>query len=212
MANRTPFRLADEFQKAWDYLWNAGAEMRASKDEWTRNKAAYLTATDLEHRIRAAAAERLDGVEEGCYGNWGGGVRISTGTRTSLLSLCRDWLLTQVRRGILRADHPSDRHTVTGLRFRPAGEELTAPEKKAKETPREEKARRAFIRHFAKPSNPKVALCKPETAKKRFPSFRSSGWKPSPTTEREKVTCKHCLRLLVNLPQEAQKEEAPVTA
>lgn len=203
---KTPFNLNVEISKAWDWLWADNAALRASKDEWTRNKAAYLTASDLERRVKSAAAEIADGKPYGYYQNYGGQgiVRIYSGGNYTLLERCRRWLMGQVSRGILRADHPSGRHTSTGLRFRPATDELTAPEKKAAATDPKEKARQRFIRHYANEEGKKA--CCPTL--KRTALFRAPRYTPKPTTDRTAVTCKKCLKILANL----VPETAPATA
>lgn len=203
---KTPFNLDVEISKAWDWLWADNAALRASKDEWTRNKAAYLTASDLERRVRVAAYEIAEGAAYGSLGTypWGTGIRIYTGGNYTLLERCRRWLMGQVSRGILRADHPGGRRTSTGLRFRPAGDELTAPEKKTAALDPKERSRQKWIRHYAKEDGKKA--CGP--AAKRTALFRAPRYTPKPTTDKAAVTCKKCLKILANL----VPETAPATA
>jgi hypothetical protein len=207
-----PFDFAAAAQKAWAWLWAERQQQQANG--WGRSCDYWVSATDLERRIRSAAYEQLHGLPEGECGSYGGGygVRINLAQRgyngrTTLLSACRDWLLQQCRRGILRADQPSGYRTVTGLRYRPVNAPLTPAEQQAKALPVEEKRRRACIRHFAVPSTAhgKTGYTRLCEANRKPRKFSVNAWRlgvrhrNDKTTDRAKVTCKRCLKRMAEV-------------
>lgn len=148
--------LTDRIAKAWDWLWNYKTTTDFS---WRVGGEPWITATELESRVRAAMAEELLGKPYGAEGtSTYERVRVSTGGRTDLLGECRDWLLTKVRDGELTA-HNFGRGHISGMRFRPVGVPLTANESKALATPREERARRCSIIHYEREAPAETGPC-----------------------------------------------------
>ena len=216
------FNLDREFQKAWDWCWSYYCEPSVYENEqynektqeWEKTgekrelepRQSWLTATDLERRVRASVAEQVNKVPYGSYGAdaWGKGastLRISTGKRGNLLDACRDWLLSQARSGKLSA-HNFGRGHISGMRFRPVGLDLTEAEKKTvekKAVPYDQKPV-----HFADPdtrSFRSLTLCSKatrETNKKKLRGYfrQPNRSKSRTTTDRSKVTCPRCLKLL----------------
>lgn len=190
-AKRIRFDLDRQLPLAWDWCW---------ENRW--NGRPWVSATDVMSRLKSAATEIQDGVEYGTYQNHGRGfndarIRINEtqwGHRMTLLAVVRRWLRTQVSRG--RLEYSSGSHgTVSGARYRPRGAEYTEAEKKARETPKEERDRKAHIVHALDILNSetkhKVGMC----GAGNNPRAR---WTPRRkhlhfTTNPLKITCKRCM-------------------
>jgi len=203
-------RIAD----AWSWLW------ASPSNRWHEH---YVVATDLERRVRAAAAERLLGRPRGSLGLDGGSyhpVRFTGLGRETLLDRCRRWLAGEVRAGRADAHHPGGRTTSTGLRYRPAGAPLTAAEATAAMLPEAERRRRRHIVHAARPKDGK-ALCGADDRVRGYYSFRRA-YRPKPAADTLRVTCKKCRAALAraagldpSAPPEVVRdrlEEAGITA
>ena len=217
---RQRFDLDAEIQKAWDWCWNyycEASEYREEiydKDGFPTGKfkkevriiparQSWLTATDLERRVRAAAAEALQGKPYGSIGAdvWGEGVRVSGGNGISLLEAVRNWLSQQAARGVL-ARHNFGRGHCSRMRYRPVGVPLTEAEQKTAE--KKAKPYSSKPVHFADPavkSWPALSLCSAKArATVRASSFgysRGSNRSSTRTTKKaEEVTCPRCLKLL----------------
>jgi hypothetical protein len=159
----------------------------------------HFTATDLERRLRAAAAEVLNGLAYGSQGiDTYHPVRLSLGR--DVLSVCRRFLAGQVARGVLRADQPSGKHTCTGLRFRPAAADLTEAERRTRESAEEQKNRGPIV-HYEPGraegdwSSKRQPLCRANRKPHRFCSYRSHRRIVRTTGNIEAVTCKVCRKL-----------------
>lgn len=232
---KRPFNLETELQKAWDWCWNYYCEPSEYREEIydedgmptgkykgeTRTIAprqSWLTATDLERRLRAAAAESLAGESYGSFGAdaWGRGpasVRISTGSPGGLLEAVRHWLSGQIRKGKLTG-HNFGRGHCSGLRCRPVGLGLTDAEQQTIE--RREKIRKGEVPiHFrdeASNSWNAKSLCTKasraaQLAKAKGYRFARHNARSSTqtTTTPEKVTCPRCLKLLAKVKVKADK-------
>jgi hypothetical protein len=214
------FNLSEEIQRAWDWCWAYYCEptlyheleyddqglptgKTVGEPQVMNPRQSYLTATDLERRVRAAVAETAYGAEYGSYGPdaWGKGpasIRISTG-HGSLLDAVRSWLQSNRK---LTA-HNFGRGHISGARYRPIGHDLTAAEKSSIETSRKRRNgetplhyRGAYTRGYPRP------LC---TADRIKPGYsRPSRSSARMTSEAEKVTCPRCKKLLAQ--EEALKE------
>ena len=193
---RYRFDLQAEVAKAWDWLWE-------SRDHRCWKQENYVTASDVESRVRAAVAERLKGKPYGSEGRETySRVQISTGSQVDLLGLCRRWLMDQMGAGRVEG-HNFGRGHCSGMRFRPAGAPLGEVEQKHLETPREELARRRWIRHMASdPAEPlngrghKDRLCERGRKPRRFYGFPRRQFHSDVTADPSKVTCKRCLAIM----------------
>ena len=157
----TPAEVEATMRAAWDWLW-AHRRTDGYRPEH------YFTATDLHRRVRAALMERVEDKPVGHYGRdaWGAPLKVSgLGLRE-----CRMWLFRQVQRRVLRADNPSQKGTCTGMRYRPAGDELTDAERATAERKAEVKGR-GGITH-ARTADGKPWCRRAVSNKARF-SFRS---------------------------------------
>ncbi len=216
---KSKFDLETEIQKAWDFAWTYYCEeSRYQVPEYDEEglptgkltgevrisisppRQAWLTATDLERRVRAAAQEQLEGKPYGSCGcdSWRSGVRISTGSRLTLLDVCRSWLLRRRTEGVLEAHNFGKGH-ISGMRFRPVGVSLTESEVKTKEK-KERRAKGETPVHF-RTTNGNFFTSRPICVGPR----KSSGSRPKRssarlTTDREQVTCPRCLKLLATTP------------
>jgi hypothetical protein len=155
MSKKTVFNLEQEIQKAWDWCWAYFCEptevREAIYDEEGEPTGEYeaepkryparqswLTASDLVNRIRASAAEQLEGKPYGSKGpdTYYSNVRVSTGGRGDLLGVVRTWLL----RNSALEQHNFGRGHISGMRFRPVGSGLTESEAKTVEARRKRNA------------------------------------------------------------------------
>ena len=194
-----PFDSEAAIRTAWNWCWAYYCGGTSPRQSW-------LSATDLERRVRAAAAEQLDGVEVGTYGPdaWGHRLRIRTGERTNLLGVIREWLSDRVAAGTLTG-HNFGRGHCSGMRLRPAGMELTASEKRTL-TAKAKRAAGDVPVHAKDPASrfPALSLCSAAAratnkAKQRGYSGRRSHRTTTRTTDdAAKVTCPRCLKLLQN--------------
>jgi hypothetical protein len=175
----------------------------------------HFSATDLERRVRAAAAEALHNLPYGSQGiDSYYPVRISTGGRhESLLGACRSFLARQPG---LRADQPSGRHTCSGLRFRPTDAPLTEAEQQTRAIPQEERARRGWIRHYQPGraeddyQGKKQPLC--QQNKKPTGHYHRRRKPVHVTGNLEKVTCKTCQKMAKTAVQKAVAAINPAVA
>lgn len=193
---RTPFDRTKAIKAAWEALW---AERLAERERnkgtvWATGRwgasTTYITASDLERRVRTYAEETVAGKPWGSTGPYGpelgGRVRIPG----NLFGDVRDWLLREVSAGRL-ASHNFGRGHISGMRFRPAGEPVSDIEKKTIEAKERRKGRPRPVHytksgHFGGP-----LLCM--AGRKRVGWGRS---KSHSTGNRERVTCPRCLKLL----------------
>lgn len=221
---RRKFDLRSELQKAWDWCWKFYCEPTSYEVEEFNGEGyptgkltgevrvsgprqTWLSATDLERRIRAAACEALDNAPVGAYGPDGGGngIRISTPSGTGLLEEVRQWLAGQLIQHRLEG-HNFGRGHCSGMRFRPAGSGVPEGEaKKIKE--RQERLAgkdnrpihyRETIRGFGG-----RAICTAAQRASAKAKYRGAyyGGRPTQssarlTNEPAKVTCPRCLKLL----------------
>lgn len=199
---KTEFNLQEQLGKALEWTLEKMKEIQETSPDWYGGH--YFSATDLERRVRAAAAEIADKVPYGTRQNYGYGVRVRNLGKESLLTHCRSFLLRQVQLGKLRADQPSGYHTVSGLRFRPVDWDLTEAEKKTQAIPREERFR--WIKHYdpeypqfkANYSTSSSAICQKNKKKSKTFFFRSK--RLYITNKPDEVTCKLCLKMMKKLP------------
>ncbi len=178
----TPTMRAEMFNEAWDWCW---ANLP------NRYNCSWVTATDLHRRVRARAVEMIQGLEFGAMGQdaWGIPLRL-TGFD---LEDCRRWLLDRVASGKLRADSPSGKRTTTGLRFRPAGLDLTPAEVETKHK-KLRAAERGTIWHLATDSYGKPACARPPKANSLYFGHRR---KPLfCTKDTIRITCRKCCKLI----------------
>lgn len=187
---------------AWDWLWADNLkERKRGPDSFRYSETFYLTAADVESQVRSFIQEDLEGAERGsrgrgCYGHTD--VRISGLGRGGLQGAVRNWLLHNDK----LTGHNFGRGHISGMRFRPVGEELSPAEKKtvAKKQKREkQRAEGTILRHI---SDDGKALCTRKARKNskrrgfsrgRHRSNTSFAYKP------EDVTCEKCKKALEEL-------------
>lgn len=174
----SPTQRAEMFQLAYDWCL---------KSETDRGSP-WVTATDLHRRLRAHAVEILGGLE---YGSQGSDAYFIPVRLTGFdLGDVRDWLRTQVARGVLRVDYPSGRRTATGARFRPASADLTDAEKRTIRD-REKAEERGPVIHL-KGTDGRAACLPPK--KPRLTYYSSRPKYVRTTEEAAKVTCVRCAK------------------
>lgn len=135
MAEPMKFDVQAEMEKAWDTCWEILCT--PGIDEYGATyppRQQWLTATDLERRLRANHVEVHEGLDYGSLGldSWGHTplkfhLNYKPGYR--LIDVVRDWLACQVEAGVLVA-HNFGRGHCSKMRFRPSGVPLTDAEKK----------------------------------------------------------------------------------
>lgn len=179
---------------AWDHCWKQNLEMRAMGRDF-RGNTYYLTASDVEAQVRAFAEDTVQGQPWGTTDRSLMGYMVKIRLPGNLNEMVRSFLL----RNPNITGHNYGKGHISGMRFRPAGEPLgevaeASLAKKAKEkaNPKPKPV------HFSK--NYYRALCQEERMKGKFSYSRPSGRKTSDPT---KVTCKRCLKLFAEQPQQA---------
>lgn len=220
MTNRSPFDLQKAIADAWDFCWQSNLGQRAEneRDAQERGRPGYrddctyfLTASDIEAQVRQFAVEQAEGRPRGSTGRARGRTPMYTSRGRlkmigpSVNGAVRDWLLAECRAGRLQS-HNFGRGHVSGMRFRPAGEELTVQEQGT--MARHEKRRERVAAglpgrpyHYNKNGFGRTPLC--TAARKRVVWRRSTA---RTTANRDKVTCPRCKNLL------AQQQEEPQCA
>lgn len=187
--------LQNELQKAWSFIWKENVQMQKERDPL--NRWFYVCATDLQRRLKSAAAEIWENKEYGSLGldgGWYSGVKIKGLGGVPLLQICRKWLFQQVRLGKLEVHDPTGHNTCSGARFRPKGAPLSPGEEKAPSY--EEKKRQKWIVHFAREDG-KASCGANDKKKAKMTAYpRRPVYKPKPTQDKTKVSCKKCLKLL----------------
>jgi hypothetical protein len=185
------FDLKAALPEAWALIWKAKAkeqlENAQAKHVYRPERATYITASDMENQVRQFAIDDVEGKPRGKIA-WGAPshwpvVRISTGGRGSLLGVCRDWLLDECRSGRIHS-HNFGRGHISGMRFRPAGQPLSEPEK-------------ATIKRMAKPKTRLFHLRKGggcACVKRTGFSFRPT--KSWTTSNPQRVTCPRCVKII----------------
>lgn len=196
------FNIDEEIKDAWDYLW--ADNVKGRKKDW-KGETYYLTATDLEDRVRCSIAEKLEGKRRGFYGRHHGTYMCPKLNGIGrLLDRCRNWLSRQVSSGVLQV-HNFGRGHCSGARFRPVGEPLSPQEQRSIKKKETDKTKVKPI-HFKDPqhkgySYDAPALCtrkarKTNAKKGRF-CCRSRRRSTVRTTKNGgEVTCKRCLKLM----------------
>jgi len=178
------FDVQAAIRAAWDLLWADAVRMRGT--DYRASHDYYLTATDVERAVRGLADLTAEGKPwpKDKAPEWYGYSRVRF--RGNLNGQVRDWLFGEVRRGRLTSFNFGRGH-ISGARFRPAGEPVTETEKK---TMAAKEARKVHPRleHMRDKGG---LLCVPRRSV--YSSHRSKAWS---TTDRSKVTCPRCLKLL----------------
>lgn len=202
MQKATDWNLQQQLELALQWQLEQMLKLRSKFQDW-RDIGAYFSASDLERRLRAAASEMADKKPYGYYENHSSHHRLrihGLGGHT-LLHHCRRFLISQVAKGTLRMDQPSGYRVSSGLRFRPAENELTEAEKKTAE---KRQTPKISIVHYNRPEysrdetiSQRHPICRPEKGTKRF---QRRNLPIRITTHPEDVTCKNCLKLLKKLP------------
>lgn len=232
MKKRVPFNVEAEIAKAFTFVWEEKQKTQKEGHDFN-GQTYYVTATDLERRVRGAAAEQFDGLPEGKlganYSNYHSGIRISTGG-IPLLQLCRRYLLREARQEGRLQMHNFGRGHVSGERFRPVGFPLSPAEEKtfAKKEDREEKKAKGQIPVHAKDPSwrgyPSKTLCSAaaratERAKNRGYSGGRGRHRTSTKFEGRDfegkeipVTCPRCLKILAEARRAAEANVQPTPA
>lgn len=176
--------LQVELEKAVEWLLTPG-------NAWGNND--YITASDLEQRIRGRASEILDGAEYGSRGQQfsGHGIQIRGLDGMSLLSHCRDYLINRCYTGELEM-HNFGRGHVSGARFRKAGSGPSEKEQKTVES-NAKKQKRGTPVHLRKDGTRATRVCETKRQAKASSWGRRRDWRMRFTDDPEKVTCRNCL-------------------
>jgi hypothetical protein len=199
---RKTFNLQEAIPAAWELLWQDNLKQRAEnekraaetgKESYGAGRTFYLTATDVEDQVRMFAQEEFDGKPWGStgrsYGSYPNGIRISG----DVFGDVRKWLLHNPN----LQEHNFGRGHISGMRFRPVGEVLSAAEQATLAAKEKAKANRAAGKlppvHFRKGSWGSAILCAKRGPFSRS-NYRSHG--PRGTNVAAEVTCPRCKNLL----------------
>jgi len=170
---------------------------KTGKQPWGYAETFYTTATDMERMIRAFATADMEGTpREQASGMFiGGGVRISTGMRGTLLDACRQWLLRNPK----ISSHNFGRGHISGQRFRPVGQPIGPAEQVTMQKKAERRANpRPRLYHYTESEYGGRPWC---TRARRS----AYSWRPSrhvcTTHNQQQVTCPRCLKMLAADPQ-----------
>lgn len=206
MTKRFKFDTRAAIVAAWDALWAERLKARKKEEaadrkigrgpsRWTA-RTYYVTAADVEERVRSYAADTVAGEPWGA-GTYPHRIRLSG----NLTSAVRDFLLRG--NGGKIVGHNFGRGHISGMRFRPAGEPMAPTELKTIAKKEERRANpRPQPRHFGR-SYGSSPLCVVESRKKN--GRQIYGWRQSKartTTQREDITCPRCAKLLASMPIE----------
>lgn len=191
-----PFDLKTEMQKALEWIVAYKAERRAemeakgeTDDVWYAQEC-YTTATELERRVRAAAAEQMDGKPYGSNGFDDFAMKpfqVRGLNGIPLLHHCRSFLLRHPKLN----RHNFGRGHVSGERFRTDDMPLSTAEQRTMA----EKAKVKPV-HLRRPTTWKP-LCTATRQPKRS-AFSADRGRPASnvTSDPAKVTCPRCLKLI----------------
>lgn len=179
------FDVLKAIEHSWRVLWESRLNRR--NDDY-RGDSYYLTASDLVNQVRACAQAEYDGElwptePRNYYGAGQYGWRLKG---ANIMDCVRSWLATnsQLQR------HNFGRGHISGMRYRPVGEPLSPAEQKTLAKKEQRRLNpRPSPRHY---KNGGPMLCR----KNQKPSFwgRSKAWT---TTDKTKVTCPRCAKLLM---------------
>lgn len=198
MGKRFAFDLAKAIPAAWALCWADNLKTRAKGGTYRPSTTFYLTASDIENQVRLFGEETAAGEKWGTRGRaWGRGYGATVRISGDLKGTVRSWLITSVAHGHLQA-HNFGRGHISGMRFRPVGEPVSDAEQatvKAKEA----RVNKPRPMHFSKQygARPLCTAARPRTT---FYGRPSRAWT---TTQRPKVTCPRCLKLLKAKTKEA---------
>lgn len=198
------FDVPQAIQKAWDFLWGENLKRRADEKNlggrWYA-ETYYLTAADIERQVRSWAQDTYDGNPWNMTRSYGSYGQYGFKFRGNLKHTIRNWLFDQARHGVLEY-HNFGRGHISGARFRPRGEPMAPAEVKTV-TAKEERRRNPKPRpeHFSEHGYSGLPLC---TEARRSPYSRNRGHTRC-THNKEEVTCKRCLNLLVSYVPPAQR-------
>ena len=170
---------------AWALCWADNLAKRAAGDDY-RGNTYYLTASDIENQVRRLANETMQGKSWGSTGRaWGRGWERGVRLPGDVQARVRDWLL-----------HNPDiegfnfgRGHVSGMRFRPRGEGLTAAEQ---HTLKSRKTWAEKLVHYARTYGP--PLCTANRVHSPYNSFKAAR-RVRTESDWAHVTCKRCLNL-----------------
>ena len=193
------FDVQAAIPEAWDFLWSDNLARRAKGEDY-RGSTYHLTAADVENQVRQFAYEAAHGQKRGTRA-WGRPcslVRISG----DLQGRVRSWLQGQVSRGVL-VTHNFGRGHISGARFRPKGEPLSPAEEKTFQDKAARKDRPRPV-HLARRSGSGIS-CRP--APKGF-SYGRGGAQAMRSTNPERVTCPHCLKIIAASPSNERTAKA----
>jgi hypothetical protein len=166
--------MSQFIQFAWKTLWaqtvaGQGQDYRASHGH-------FVTASDLANTLR----DQITGHQY--YASPAGG---------KWLDAARNWLSAEVRAGRLQA-HNFGRGHISGMRYRPVGEVVTATEQ-ATVAAKERSRDRPRLVHFSKHGFGGPLLCT-ASRRGRF-SYRTNS---RSTKEQANVTCPRCQKMMEN--------------
>lgn len=181
------FIVREAIAFAWGYCWANNLLQRGKGNDF-RGNTYYLTARDIEQRVRCCAQESLEGVPWGTK-DWWPGMSSSVRMRlpgTELQHVVRQWLLANPK----ITGHNFGRGHVSGMRFRPVGEPLGPAEQKTIAAKAERKANPRPPRVHYSPAYGGRAVC--QKPRRGFISRHSRAWT---TTDWGKVTCPCCLNI-----------------
>lgn len=210
---------AQEIKRAFQFVWESKQQDRKKGHDFC-GQTYYVTAADIERRVRGACAEQSEGLAYGKYGtNYSGyrsGLRISVPNQIGgLTGAVRKWLLDETRAGRLVA-HNFTRGHISGARFRPATSPLSPQEndhllKILKEGPRGENK----LVHAADPLSKgysRKTLCsrsaRTSSSKKRMPYRRPSRSNAVFESQGRPVTCPRCIKMLKESTNEKENTES----
>jgi hypothetical protein len=182
MALSFNFNAQTEIQKAWDQLWSQNLKARASTAfNYRKSATYYLTAADIERKVR-------DNLEKEAFARGDfGPFRI----RGALGNKVRDWLLSGVRQGRLDS-HNFGRGHISGMRFRPKGEEISETEKDTMKKRERSKGRPKPV-HLREGGNAACAVARAAAAGRKLWGFSRS--RAYMTDNHEDVNCPTCKKL-----------------
>ena len=167
---------------AFENLWAEKLKAREEGRDF-QGDTYYTTATELERKVRGYAQDVADGEQMGARDHYGMTV---VRLNFDLKERVRTWLL---RHPHLESHNFSKGH-ISGERFRPVDAPLSPQEQ---HTMAKKVAAQTNPRPQVKHYGDSMPECQRERMKGRFRTRRSKAWYVS---DKSKVTCKQCLKLI----------------
>ncbi len=184
---RKAFDVNIALVEAWNEIWEGKKTLRDNPSGWRGSEGFYITRQELIRKVRAYAYADLKG-QPRKGADYDYGVRLNF----NLDGAVCDWLSRGERTGKLQS-HSFGRNTITGRRYRPAGEPISPTEEKTLKAKAERKPWAERTVHWRNGDGYSWRMACRTTKRATWRVARSTARLSS---KKEEVTCPRCLKLL----------------